>query len=84
MFWLVRLAFVSAVTSIFVVKAYDQLAEAVGVNDAVNRVARPGVAVASWTAATTGMGMGGFKSKVRSLRRRSTGALNALTKRAGK
>ena len=79
-----RLAFVSAVISILAVKASDQIVDAFGVNDDVNRVVRPSVAVASWTAATTGMGMGGFKSKVRSLRRRSTGALNALTKRACK
>lgn len=76
MFWLGRLVFVSAVASIFAVKTYDLL----GVNDAVSRIARPGIAVGAWAAVTTGMGVSAFKSKVRSLKRRTTGVLKALTR----
>ena len=84
MLWMARLAFVSVVTSILAVKVCDQIVEAIGVNDSVSRVTRPVVGVGSFTAATAGVGMSGFKSKVRSLRRRHTGVLKALTKRAGK
>lgn len=64
MLWMARLALGSAIASIFVVRIYDQL----GISDGVSHVARPVLSVASGTAVTVGMGMSGFKSKVRSLR----------------
>ena len=84
MLWMARLAAVSVVVSILAVKASDQIVDAIGGSDSVSRVARPVVGVGSFTAATAGVGMGGVKSKIRSLRRRHTGVLKALTKRAGK